>query len=96
MNQRLSLLLAFLISFSGLWAQKDIVAQIEKEATENSQLDILAHELVDVIGPRLVGTPQMAQAHQWAVANFNRWGIQANNRLGVPGAVGNAAFRILI
>ena len=81
MNYRLPLLLAFLMStsISGVRAQKDIVAQIEKEATENSQLEVLAHELVDVIGPRLVGTPQMAQAHQWAVATFNQWGIQANN-----------------
>ena len=46
MNYRLPLLLAFLLStsISGVWAQKDIVAQIEKEATENSQLEVLAHE----------------------------------------------------
>ena len=53
--------------------------QIEKEATENSQLEKLAHELMDVIGPRLVGTPQMKQAHQWAVETFSQWGIEAVN-----------------
>jgi hypothetical protein len=60
-------------------AQEDIVSKIEKEATENSQLEKLAHELIDVIGPRLVGTPQMYKAHQWAVSTFNQWGITATN-----------------
>lgn len=56
-----------------------VVAQIEKEATENSQLQSLAHQLMDVIGPRLVGTPQMQAAHDWAVATFAGWGIDAAN-----------------
>ena len=56
-----------------------IVAQIQKEATENSQLETMAHELMDVIGPRLVGTPQMNKAHDWAVERFSQWGIQAEN-----------------
>ncbi|HEY1022022.1 MAG TPA: M20/M25/M40 family metallo-hydrolase, partial [Flavisolibacter sp.] len=52
---------------------------IVKEATENSQLEKLAHELMDGIGPRLVGTPQMQQAHDWAVAKYKTWGIPARN-----------------
>lgn len=56
-----------------------IVAAIIKEATENSQLETLAHELMDGVGPRLVGTPLMKQAHDWAVAKYNDWGIQARN-----------------
>lgn len=39
-----------------------IGSSIVKEATANSNLEKLAHELVDGIGPRLVGTPQMTQA----------------------------------
>ena len=57
----------------------DVVKNIEKEANENSQLEILAHELMDVIGPRLVGTPQMKQANDWAVARYQGWGITARN-----------------
>ena len=34
----------------------EFVAKVTKEATENSQLEKLAHELIDVVGPRLVGT----------------------------------------
>ncbi len=57
----------------------DVVKSIVKEANENSQLEILGHELMDVIGPRLVGTPQMKQANDWAVAKYQSWGITARN-----------------
>jgi hypothetical protein len=56
-----------------------IVQSIVDEANNNSQLEVLAHELFDVIGPRLVGTPQMKQAHDWAVKKYNEWGIEAYN-----------------
>lgn len=59
--------------------QKEIVDKIVMEANSNSQLERLAHELVDVIGPRLVGTPEQQQAHDWAVAQFKSWGIEAQN-----------------
>jgi carboxypeptidase Q len=58
---------------------EDMVAAIEKEATQNSQLEALAHQLMDGIGPRLVGTPQMKTAHDWAVDTFAKWGIAAKN-----------------
>lgn len=56
-----------------------VVEAIIKEANENSQLERLGHELLDVIGPRLVGTPQMKQANDWAVATYGTWGIEARN-----------------
>jgi len=74
-------LLTLFICTSFLSAQNSdkVVAAIQKEATENSQLEQLAHELMDVIGPRLVGTPQMDHAHKWAVETFQKWGIEAEN-----------------
>jgi hypothetical protein len=61
-------------------APKDpVVDAIIKEATENSQLEKLGHELMDGIGPRLVGSPKMQQAHDWAVAKYTAWGITARN-----------------
>lgn len=61
-------------------APKDaIVDAIIKEATENSQLEKLGHELMDGIGPRLVGTPKMQQANDWAVAKYTSWSIPARN-----------------
>ncbi|RYZ43801.1 MAG: M20/M25/M40 family metallo-hydrolase [Sphingobacteriales bacterium] len=56
-----------------------IVQRIVQEATNNSQLQQLATELLDGIGPRLVGTPQMKQANDWAVAKYKTWGIEAKN-----------------
>ncbi len=56
-----------------------VVENIIKEANENSQLENLGHQLMDVIGPRLVGTPEMKQAHDWAVKTYEGWGISAEN-----------------
>jgi hypothetical protein len=55
------------------------VASIIKEANENSQLEKMANELFNGIGPRLVGSPKMQQAHDWAVANYTSLGITARN-----------------
>ncbi|GLU42938.1 M20/M25/M40 family metallo-hydrolase [Allomuricauda sp. NBRC 101325] len=75
------LITLFILSVSFISAQeKDpVVESIIKEATENSQLEKLGHELMDGIGPRLVGTPQMKNAHDWAVAKYQSWGIAAKN-----------------
>ncbi len=56
-----------------------IIEKIIKEGNGNSQLEKLAHELFDKIGPRLVGTPQMQQANDWAVDKYTGWGITARN-----------------
>lgn len=56
-----------------------MVKSIMDETFQNSQLETLAYELMDEIGPRLVGSPKMQQAHDWAVKRFENWGIQAQN-----------------
>lgn len=56
-----------------------VLQAIWQEGTENSQLERLAHALLDSIGPRLVGTPQMDSAHEWAVGTYGGWGIPARN-----------------
>jgi carboxypeptidase Q len=56
-----------------------VINNIMTEETGNSQLESLAHQLFDGIGPRLVGTPQMKQANDWAVAKYKSWDIQAHN-----------------
>ncbi|TVZ58714.1 peptidase M28-like protein [Flavobacteriaceae bacterium MAR_2010_105] len=75
------MLSAFLLTTVTLQAQesKEVIDNIIKEANQNSQLEVLAHELLDVVGPRLVGTPQMKIAHDWAVAKYSGWGIPAKN-----------------
>ena len=71
---------ALLWSVFQLHAQEQsIIDQIIEEANSNSQLEQLGQELMDGIGPRLVGTPQMKQANDWAVAKYQKWGIEARN-----------------
>jgi len=80
-----SFIIALMLSGSLGYAQtketpKDpVIANIIKEANENSQLEKIAHELMDGIGPRLVGSPQMKEAHDWAIAKYKEWGISAKN-----------------
>ncbi|MGE8377894.1 MAG: M20/M25/M40 family metallo-hydrolase [Sphingobacterium sp.] len=70
-----------LLSSSAIFAQnKDaVVAAIVQEAQANSQLENYAFELVDMIGPRLVGSPQMQQAHDWVVKQYTALGADARN-----------------
>ena len=78
----LSVFLIFLITGNQFAQEKEkdpIIENIVKEANENSQLQHLGHELLDIIGPRLVGTPQMQEAHNWAVAKYKSWNISAKN-----------------
>ena len=83
MRKQFGLGFAMLFIFSSsLFSQEKnkIIDEIVKEVYENSQLESLGHELMDDIGPRLVGTPQMQQAHDWAVAKYKSWGIHAENQ----------------
>src|SRR5690606_29937409 len=77
-----TLILGFLFISSILLAQdkETMINNIIQETEENSQLEQLAYELTDLIGPRLVGTPQQKKAHDWAVSKFNSWGITAENQ----------------
>ncbi len=65
----------------GLNAQNknQTINSIIDETHKNSQIERLAYELLDGIGPRLVGSPKMQQAHDWAVQQFKNWGIDAKN-----------------
>ncbi|MGB5393343.1 MAG: M20/M25/M40 family metallo-hydrolase [Lutimonas sp.] len=73
--------LFFLLFCAILHAQKKdpIIESMIAEVNERSQVEILGHELMDEIGPRLVGTPEMKKAHDWAVAKYQSWGIEAIN-----------------
>ena len=79
MKRKLLLPSLLLFTSSFVFAQDKVIDNIIKEANENSQLEKLAHELLDVVGPRLVGTPQMKQANDWVVKKYADWGISAKN-----------------
>ena len=74
-------LLSFLMVMNLAYSQNKLqtINQIVSEAENNSQLESLAHELIDQIGPRLTGTPQMQVAHDWLVNKYSNWGIESEN-----------------
>ncbi len=56
-----------------------VIKKIWTEATDSTQLPVLAHQLLDVIGPRLTGTPQLLKANSWVAEKYKSWGIDAKN-----------------
>lgn len=72
-------LLSSNLSFAQSQSKDPIIDKIIQEANGNSQLEGLAHELLDQIGPRLVGSPLMKQANDWAITKYAGWGITAKN-----------------
>lgn len=59
-------------------AVKDpVIAQIWREGMDHSQVDRLAQTLLDSLGPRLTGSPEMKAAADWVVSTYKSWGIDA-------------------
>jgi len=88
MNMYKKITLSALVISAQFWSAQQtsqeklnpVVQNIVNEANNNSQLENLAFELLDVIGPRLVGSPAMKQANDWAVEKYKGWGIDAQNQ----------------
>lgn len=55
-----------------------IVENFVNEVNNQSQLEDMAYELLDGIGPRLVGTPEMLASNEWTANKLRSWGIEAN------------------
>ena len=55
--------------------KQEILAKIRKEAFENSQIMKTLHNLTDVYGPRLTGSPQLVEAGKWAMKQMDEWGF---------------------
>jgi len=74
-------MLKILLSTITLIAQysNPVIDAMITEANDNSQLETLGHQLMDINGPRLVGTPQMKTAHDWAVNTYKKWDISTKN-----------------
>jgi hypothetical protein len=54
----------------------DMYAKIKAEETNNSKIMWIIHEIADVHGPRVTGTPGLKGADDWAVATMKSWGLQ--------------------
>ena len=57
-----------------------IAAMWEEGMGERSQVFELAQALLDSIGPRLMGTPAYDRSADWLIANYGRWGIDAERQ----------------
>ena len=58
----------------------EVYAQIRAEETNNSRIMWIIHEVADVYGPRVTGTPNLKAADDWAVRTMASWGL-VNTRL---------------
>ena len=54
----------------------EISAQIRKEGMDNSQIMKTLHQLTDVYGPRLTGSPNHVAAANWAAKQMTSWGLE--------------------
>ncbi len=60
----------------------EVYAQIRGEEMNNSKIMWIIHEVADVYGPRVTGTPNLKAADDWAVNTMTSWGL-ANAHLEV-------------
>jgi carboxypeptidase Q len=53
-----------------------VVTQIRQEGFHNSQVMQTASSIIDGIGERLTGSPNVKRANEWTRDQFTRWGLQ--------------------
>ncbi|HEY7113281.1 MAG TPA: M20/M25/M40 family metallo-hydrolase [Thermoanaerobaculia bacterium] len=53
----------------------DVLTRIRDEGFRHSEVMMLASELMDGVGPRLTGSPNMKMADDWAVSKYSAWGL---------------------
>ncbi len=75
----LSCLLIGAVLAAGEKIDSSVNWKIRREASENSQVMRLIHQLADVHGPRLTGSPNFTAACRWALEQLKQWGLQNEN-----------------
>ena len=75
----MALALCLLVSVSILPAAEsvdlDMVTRIRQEGFRNSKVMETASDLMDGIGPRLTGSPNMKAANEWTRDRLKEWGL---------------------
>ena len=56
-----------------------VISRIQKIEADSSETERLAHSLLDSLGPRLTGSPDLKRANDWLVSTYRSWGIEARN-----------------
>ena len=70
-----SLLLAAMPTTAQSPGLSEMYALFRAEETNNSKIMWIIHEIADVYGPRVTGTPNLKAADDWAVATMTSWGL---------------------
>ncbi len=84
-------LLAFLFVLTGIFQPAALQAQtfptddpvvktMWELGIENSQTRELAHQLMDVVGPRLSGSEGLARSQDWLIDTYESWGISTEKQ----------------
>lgn len=73
------LLQIFFCTFIFSQSYNNFIKNVVDEVNNSKYLEIYAHELLDKIGPRLVGTPQMKYSNDWLINKYKSIGISAKN-----------------
>ena len=53
----------------------DMNTRLRAEEANNSKIMWIMHEITDVHGPRVTGSPGLRDAQDWAVATMKSWGL---------------------
>jgi carboxypeptidase Q len=74
------LALAFSLAFAPVMTAQApsvsaVYAQIRDEETNHSKIMWIIHEIADVHGPRVTGSPQLKGAQDWAINTMTSWGL---------------------
>ena len=56
-----------------------VITRIQRIAEDSSRLEVLGRALLDSIGPRMVGTPNLERGNDWLVRQYRSWGIESRN-----------------
>lgn len=68
--------------YTPVWAQEapqDVIKAIWQEGSSDHSLEQRAHEFLDRIGPRLIGTAEMQKAHDFVKNQYLSFGIESYN-----------------
>ncbi|RFZ94074.1 M20/M25/M40 family metallo-hydrolase [Mucilaginibacter conchicola] len=77
LNFKLGLAIAMLGSTTVMAQSPDttVFGRIRRAEMSSSQIPQIAHQLTDVAGPRLTGSPGFKRAATWAVETMKKWGL---------------------
>ena len=67
----------FALQAQGFTTNDPVIHQMWEIGMEHSRTEALAQVLMDSIGPRWEGTPNLASAQDWLIQTYSRWGVLA-------------------